>query len=73
MADIILTQAQSLPATTRIRYKDMGDGTHAEVVVTDASGSGGFTLLTTQSVPPTVRTRWLDQGDGTHARRWARG
>jgi hypothetical protein len=36
MADIVLTQGQSLPAGMQTRYKDMGDGTHAQVVSTGA-------------------------------------
>ena len=32
MADIDLEQGQSLPGATKTKYKDMGDGTHAEVV-----------------------------------------
>jgi hypothetical protein len=31
MADIVLTQGQSLPPGTQVRYRDMGDGTHALV------------------------------------------
>lgn len=33
MADIILLISQSLPTAMVVRYKDMGDGTHALVVV----------------------------------------
>jgi len=41
MADIVLTQAQSIPPTMRTTYKDMGNGTHALVVA-----AGGSTLST---------------------------
>ena len=33
MADIVIGTGQSVPETTKIRYEDMGDGTHALVVV----------------------------------------
>lgn len=32
MADIILTQSEQLPNPTQTRYRDMDDGTHAEVI-----------------------------------------
>lgn len=33
MADIIKMISESLPATMKVRYKDMGDGTYALVIV----------------------------------------
>ena len=33
MADIVRRQGEALPPTMRVRYKDMGDGTYALVVV----------------------------------------
>jgi hypothetical protein len=41
MADIILTQGESLPTGMQVRYRDMGDGTHA-LVVFDAASQGGY-------------------------------
>lgn len=68
MADIVLTQGQSVPSTMQTRYRDMGDGTHAQVVsFRVASGASDIVLSQGQSIPPTMRTRYEDRGDGTHA------
>lgn len=69
MADIVLTQGESLSAGTQFRYRDMSDGTHALVCEYRSTLSGGndIVLGLGQSLPPTTRTRYADQGDGTHA------
>lgn len=33
MADIVRKQGEALPLTMKIKYKDLGDGTYALVVV----------------------------------------
>lgn len=38
MTDIVLRQDEQLPIPTQVRYKDMGDGTHALVAVALMSG-----------------------------------
>lgn len=66
MADITLSQGQSIPDGTLFRYKDMGDGTHA-LVVFDGSTAGGFpgafTTLTVGNVPAGNYTEF--EADGT--------
>jgi len=47
MADLVLTQGQSLPSGTQTRYKDMGDGTHAMVVSIGAELTSDGELWTT--------------------------
>jgi hypothetical protein len=37
MADIVLTQGESLPSETKVRYIDAGDGTHALVIFVGAN------------------------------------
>ena len=43
MADIDITQGESVPITMKTKYEDMGDGTHALVI--SAAGSGGSVTL----------------------------
>ena len=38
MADIVRSAGQGIPSTIRFRYRDMGDGTHAQLMATAASG-----------------------------------
>jgi len=37
MADIVVRQSDQVPIETQVRYRDMGDGTHALVISTQAS------------------------------------
>lgn len=39
MSDLYLEQNQNVPNTVKTRYRDMGDGTHAEVLATVAIAS----------------------------------
>jgi hypothetical protein len=74
MADIVLTQGQSLPETMQTTYKDLGDGTHALVIeFVPASGASDITISQGQSLPSATRTRYVDKGDGTHALQLTRG
>lgn len=74
MADIVLTQNQSIPDTMRTRYRDNGDGTHSlAVAFIGPSGSSDIVLTQNRSIPATMRTRYVDQGDGTHAMQLVRG
>lgn len=43
MADIVLSQGQSLPQTMRTRYHDMDDGTHAQVVAVQGTAASRAT------------------------------
>jgi len=74
MADIVLTQGQSVPATMQTRYRDMGDGTYARVISFRA-GSGGTDIVLSQgqSIPSAMQTRYQDMSDGTHALVLTRG
>lgn len=45
MADITLLQGQSLPPTLRVRYRDMGDGTHALVVYDGATSKEYINII----------------------------
>lgn len=47
MADYDLTQGESVPNAMVTKYKDMGDGTHAEVVATDTTISASGIALPT--------------------------
>ena len=40
MADIVIAQGTSIPQDTRVRYRDMLDGTHSLVVFDGSSGLG---------------------------------
>lgn len=74
MADITLTQGQSVPSTMQTRYQDLGDGTHALTInFIAASGSSDIVVRQGQGVPSTMMTRYVDQGDGTHALQLVRG
>ena len=44
MADIVLSQGESVPSTMQTRYRDMGDSTHALVVATGTAGAQDVTL-----------------------------
>lgn len=66
MADITLEQGQSVPSTMQTRYKDMGDGTHAEVVFDGSTAGefpGSFATLTVGDVTGGDYTEF--EADGT--------
>ena len=42
MADLVLARGDSLPATFRVTYKDMGDGTWALVGATGTADDAGL-------------------------------
>ena len=41
MADIVRAQREQIPATMKTRYRDMGDGTHAQVVAAESGAAIG--------------------------------
>jgi len=66
MADIVLKQGESVPSTMQTRYRDMGDGTHAEVVYDASTGGdfpGSFSTLTVGDVAGGDYTEF--EADGT--------
>ena len=65
MADIVTSG--SLPASMNVRYRDMGDGTHAPVIELRSTASGGNDIVTADGIPPNTQFRYADQGDDTHA------
>lgn len=56
MANIDLIQAQQLPGATVIRYRDMGDGTHALVIATGPLPAGDANIgnVDIVTLPPLV-------------------
>jgi hypothetical protein len=70
--DIILRQDEQLPLDTRLKWQDMGDGTHAELVsLALGGGSGDIDLEQGDQLPLDTQIKFVEQPDGTHAEQFS--
>lgn len=71
MADIIIPHGPVVGGVQLYkRFRDMGDGTHAEVVTTQSGDSGAGDVVRAEGSPVNgvqIFRRYRNMGDGTYA------